>query len=299
MEWLNYHHLLYFWLVAREGGIAKAGERLRLAPSTISGQLKMLEESLGHELFDRSGRRLALTDVGQAVYRYAEEIFGLGQELMDMLKGHAVDRPMRLEIGVADVLPKLVTRKLLEPCLSLREKIQLVCREGKPEPLLAELAIHGLDVVLTDAPVGPDIKVKAFNHLLGECGVELFGSQELVRKYRRGFPKSLENAPILLPTMNTVLRRAMDQWFQDRGIRPKVEGEFEDSALLKVFGQTGVGLFAAADVVSSEIRRQYQVEQLGTLDGVRERFYAVTVERKLVHPGVIAISNTARQKLFG
>lgn len=155
-----------------------------------------------------------------------------------------------------------------------------------------------MDVVLTDAPVGPDIKVKAFNHLLGECGVELFGAKELVKKLQRGFPKSLENAPILLPTMNTVLRRAIDEWFEDRGIRPRVEAEFEDSALLKVFGQMGAGLFAAADVVSSEIRRQYQVERLGKLDGVRERFYAITVERKLVHAGVVAISNAARHKIF-
>ena len=174
-----------------------------------------------------------------------------------MLKGRPVDRPMRLEVGTADALPKMVSRKLLEPCLTLKENFHIVCREGKPEHLLAELAIHGLDVVLTDAPVGPDIKIKAFSHLLGECGVELFGTKELARKFRRGFPKSLEGAPFLLPTINTVLRRALDQWFQDRGIRPRIAAEFEDSALLKVFGQTGVGLFAAADVVSSEIRRQY------------------------------------------
>ena len=298
MRWLNYHHLMYFWLAAREGGIVKAGERLRLAPSTISGQIRMLEASVGHQLFDRSGRELTLTDVGQRVFRYAEEIFGLGQELLDVLDGQTVDRPLRLEVGIADVLPKLVTRKLLEPGLTIDENVQLVCREGKPHALLAELAVHGLDVVLTDAPVGPNVKVKAYSHLLGEGGVEVFGTAALVRKFEAGFPQSLERAPFILPTINTVLRRSIDEWFQDHGIRPQVVAEFEDSALLKVFGQTGAGLFISSSVVSAEIRRQYRVKSLGPLEGVRERFYAITVDRKLVHPAVVAISNAARHELF-
>ena len=259
----------------------------------------MLEASIGHQLFDRTSRQLTLTDVGQRVFRYAEEIFGLGQELLDMLAGEAVDRPLRLEVGVADVLPKLVTRKLLEPGLAVDENVQLVCREGKPPALLAELAVHGLDVVLTDAPVGSNVKVKAFSHLLGECGVEVFGAPELVGRFEQRFPESLAQAPFILPTINTALRRSIDQWFQDREIRPHVVAEFEDSALLKVFGQTGAGLFVSAAVVSSEIRRQYRVKSLGPLQGVRERFYAITVDRKIVHPAVVAISNAARHGLFG
>lgn len=299
MDWLNYHHLLYFWFAAREGGVSKASERLRLAPSTVSGQIHQLEEAFGHKLFERSGRNLVLTDVGRDVFRYAEEIFGLGRELVDMLKGRAVHRPLRLEVGVADVLPKLVTSKLLEPCMALEQNIQLVCRDGKPETLFAELATHRLDVVISDGPAEPGIRVQAFHHLLGECGIEMFGAPELADRVRKGFPQSLDGAPVLLPTTNTALRRAMEKWFYDVGVQPRVIAEFEDSALLKVFGQAGAGLFATAAVVSTEIRRQYQVESVGMLEGISERFYAITVERELVHPGVVAISNAARHKLFG
>jgi LysR family transcriptional activator of nhaA len=259
----------------------------------------MLEESLGQKLFKRSGRQLALTDVGRSTYKYAEEIFGLGQELLDMLKGRPTHHPSRLRVGVADVVPKLVARRLLEPCLSLEEPIHLICREGKQRQLLADLAIHSLDVVLTDSPVGPDTSVRAYNHLLGECGVVVFGAPKLARKHRRGFPRSLNGTPMLLPTANTALRRALDQHFQELGIQPAITGEFEDSALLKVFGQTGLGLFAVADVVAADVRKQYKVEQVGALPSILERFYAITVERKLVHPGVAAISSAARQKLFG
>ena len=298
MEWLNYHHLLYFWVVAKEGSIVKACERLRLAPPTISGQIRMLEEALGVKLFTRSGRKLVMTDVGRVVYRYAEEIFTIGQELLDTLGGRSVSRPLRFEVGIADVVPKLVARKLLEPCTKLPQQVQLICREDKPHRLLAELAIHELDIVISDAPVDPGIKIRAYNHLLVECGVLIFGTPSLAKKYRNGFPGSLNEAPFLLPTEGTALRRSLDEWFQKRHIVPKVVGEFVDSALLKVFGQSGAGLFAAPEVIRKEVQRGYGVQQVGPVRGIRERFYAISVERKLVHPAVVAISTSARKKLL-
>lgn len=299
MEWLNYHHLLYFWLVAREGSLTRASAELRLAQSTVSGQIRSLEQSLGEKLFARSGRRLVLTEMGRVVFRYADEIFSLGRELRDAVKGRPVGRPLNLVVGVADVVPKLVARRLLEPALKLSEPIRLVCREDKPERLLAQLAVHDLDVVLSDGPVAPSISVRAFSHLLGDCGVVFFAKPELAAAHKRSFPRSLDGAPMLLPTENTALRRSLDQWFATRGLRPKIVGEFEDSALLKVFGQTGLGIFPAPSVIADEVQRQYQVRAVGTLDEVRERYYAISVERKLKHPAVVAICEEARQKLFG
>lgn len=299
MEWLNYHHLLYFWTVAREGSLAAASARLHLAQSTVSGQIRSLEESLGEKLFVRSGRRLVLTEMGRVVFRYAEEIFTLGRELRDAVQGRPVGRPLSLVVGVADVVPKLVARRLLEPALRLSEPIRLVCREDKPERLLAQLAVHELDVVLSDGPVDPSISVRAFSHLLGDCGVAFFAKPKLAAVHARRFPMSLDGAPMLLPTENTALRRSLDQWFAARGIRPSVVGEFEDSALLKVFGQTGLGIFPAPSVIAAEVQRQYQVRLVGRVDDVRERFYAISVERKLKHPAVIAISEEARHVLFG
>lgn len=299
MEWLNYHHLLYFWLVAREGSLASACRELRLAQSTVSGQIRSLEHVLGEKLFARSGRRLVLTEIGRIVYRYADEIFSLGRELQDVIKGRPVGRPLRLVVGIADVVPKLVAQRLLEPALKLPEPVHLVCHEDKPDRLLAQLAVHSLDVVIADAPVAPSVRIRAFNHLLGECDVVFFATAKLAASYQRGFPKSLDGAPVILPTENTTLRRSLDQWFATRGIRPRVVGEFEDNALLKVFGQAGMGLFPASSVIADEIRRQYRVRPIGKLDGVRERFYAISVDRKLKHAAVIAISREARQKLFG
>lgn len=299
MEWLNYHHLLYFWTMARQGSLARASAELRLAQSTISGQIRALEDSLGEKLLARRGRRLVLTEMGRVVFRYAEEIFSLGRELRDAVKGRPVGRPLSLMVGVADVVPKLVARRLLEPALKLPEPVRLICREDKPERLFAELAVHNLDIVLADAPIDPSIRIRAFNHLLGECGIVFFGTAKLAAAHRRNFPESLDGAPVILPTENTTLRRSLDQWFAARGIRPRVVGEFEDSALLKVFGQVGMGLFPASSVIADEVQRQYQVRPVGRLDEVRERFYAISVERKLKHPAVIAISEEARQKLFG
>jgi LysR family transcriptional activator of nhaA len=298
MEWLNYHHLLYFWTAARLGSVARAAEELYLSQPTISAQIRQLEESLGEKLFARSGRHLILTEMGRTVFRYADEIFALGRELTDVVKRRSTSRPVRFVVGIADIMPKLVAYRLLKPALTLPEPVRVVCHEDKPERLLAELAIHGLDLVLADSPIGPTVKVRAFNHLLGECGVTIFGPAKNAASYRRHFPRSLDGAPFLLPTENTTLRRSLDQWFESEKIRPFVVGEFEDSALLKVFGQSGTGLFAGPSAIEPEIRQQYGVQIIGRLEAVRERFYAISVERKLKHPAVVAISDMAQRKLF-
>lgn len=303
MEWLNYHHLLYFWVTAREGSVTRASEQLYLSQPTVSAQIRALERSVGEKLFIKSGRNLVLSEIGRVVFRYAEEIFSLGRELTDTLKGRLGERlpsrPVRFHVGIADVVPKLVAYRILEPALCLAEPVQIVCREDKPERLLADLAVHEVDLVLADAPISPSVKVKAYNHLLGECGVTIFAPPKQASNYKRKFPRSLDGAPFLLPTDNTSLRRSLDYWFDSQQIRPTVVGEFEDSALLPVFGQTGKGLFAAPSAVEAEIREQYGVQVVGRIDAVRERFYAISVERKLKHPAVVAISETARQELFG
>ena len=300
---LNYHHLLYFWTVAREGSIARATERLNLSQPAISAQLRTLERSLGEKLFVKRGRNLALTEVGQLVFRYADEIFTVGRELQETLAaGHgnaAAGRPARLTVGIADVLPKIVAFRLLEPALAHSEPVRLVLREDKPDRLVADLSIHALDLVLSDAPVPPNVRVRAFSHLLGECGVTVFGTPELTERYRARFPQSLDAAPVLLPTENTTLRRSLDAWFEVHRLHPQIVGEIEDSAVLKVFGQSGAGLFMAPSAVEDDVQRQYGVRVVGRIAGIRERFYAITVERRITHPVVLAISTTARHELFG
>ena len=298
MQWLNYHHLLYFWTVVRLGGLGRAAEELRLSPSTVSAQLRSLQDALGQELFERRGRRLALTDAGQVVFRYAEEIFLLGRDLQAMLANQPIRRPLRLQVGVAEVIPKLVAKKLLEPVLGLQPTVHLVCREGTSDRLLADLSIHALDVVLTDMPIGSLAKVRGYNHLLGESDILLFAEKDLARRYRRGFPASLTGAPFLLPVEGTVLRQSLDGWFEENGIIPQIVGEFEDSALLKVFGQLGAGVFAAPAIIRKEVAAQYRVGELGVVRGSREQFYAISIERKLKHPAVVAIAEAAKKKLF-
>ena len=298
MNWLNYHHLLYFWMVAREGSIARACEQLHLAQPTISSQLRKLETSIGEKLFKRVGRNLVLTETGQLVFRYADDIFALGRELTDVLRGRPTGSPLRFYVGVADVLPKLIAFRLLEAALHLPEPVQITCEEGKLDYLLMELAGHRLDVVLSDQQLGAMVHVRAYSHLLGQCGVSVFGTPALARKYLARFPKSLNGAPMLLPMRNTALRRSMDQWFDSEDIQPKVVGEFEDSALLNVFGAANVGLFTAPSAIEKEVCRQYRVRLLGELPVVQERYYAISPERKLKHPAVAAISEAARQELF-
>lgn len=297
---LNYHHLLYFWTVAREGSIARACEKLLLAQPTVSGQLRELEKAVGERLLVRTHRGMTLTEVGRLVFRYADDIFSLGGELVDAINGRPVPgKALRLVVGVADVLAKMVTYRLLEPALRQTPPVQIVCLQDKPERLLAELAVHGVDLVLSDAPVPPAIKVRAFSHLLGECGLSIVAAPALARAYRRGFPASLDAAPFLLPAEGTMLRRSLDDWFEANGVRPSVRAEFDDSALLKVFGQQGVGLFAIPDAVEAEVCRQYRVRRVGRLPAIREQFYAISVERKLKHPAVLAIREAARDTLFG
>ena len=298
MDWLNYHHLLYFWTVAREGSIAKAGEKLRLAQPTISGQLRALEESLGHKLFQREGRGLMLTEFGRLVFRYADEIFAIGKELTEAVKGRPTGRPVRFAVGISQVVPKLVAYQLLEPALRLPEPMRIVCREDKIERLLSDLAVHDLDIVLTDAPASPAVKIRAYSHLLGECGIAFFASSDRAAKLKGRFPKSLDGAPILLPSREAAVRRSLEQWFDEKEIRPEIVGEFDDSALIKAFGQAGVGVFAAASVTEATIKRQYGVRVIGRTDEVQERFYAISVDRRLKHPAVVAISETARQQTF-
>ena len=297
MESLNYHHLRYFWAAAREKSVTRAAEKLHISQPAVSTQIRGLEQALGETLFARSGRTLALTEAGQVVYRYAEEIFGLGTELIETLKGRPTGRPARLTVGIVNVIPKLIAYKLLEPAFKLPEPVRVECREDRPERLLAELATHGLDLVLADAPAGASVRVRAYSHLLGECGVSIFGAERLSKAHRRGFPRSLDGAPFLLPTVDSTLHRLLDQWFEAQGIRPQIVGEFEDSALLKVFGQSGAGLFAVPSAIDAEVRRGYGVRLVGRVE-IRERFYAITVERKLKHPAVVAISEAARRKLF-
>ncbi len=293
MEWINYHHLLYFWIVSREGNLARASAELRLAQSTVSKQIHQLEAMLGHKLFSKTGRRLVLTESGRVVFRYAEEIFGLGREMVDTLGDRPVGKPLRVTVGVADIVPKLVAEHVLAPALKLTGQVRLICREDKPDRLLANLALHELDVILTDAPASPQVNIRAFSHLLGSSEVAFFGRSELVSRYRRNFPASLNSAPVLLPTENTMMRRSLEQWFESEGIRPDVVGEFEDSALLNVFGFRGAGLFPAASVISRELEKQYKVRCAGIVAGVQERLYAVTVERRIKHPTVAAIIKAA------
>lgn len=298
MEWLNYHHLLYFWMVAREGGLSAAGKVLHVSHPTLSAQIHALEDTLGEKLFARVGRRLVLTETGRTVYRYADEIFSLGREMVDTVRGRASGQPLRLHVGIVDVVPKLVVRRLLQPALELEEPVRLVCHEGTHAELLAGLAMHTLHVVIADAPVPPGSSVRAYNHVLGESGVSWFGEPALVRRLKRGYPGSLEGAPVLLPLESLGLRRSIDQWLDRHGIVPHVVGEFEDSALLKVFGADGVGVFPAPTAVEKQVIRQYGVALLGHVDGVRERFYAISAERRLTHPAVVAISGGARDGLF-
>lgn len=298
MEWLNYHHLYYFWTVAREESISRAGERLSLAPSTISAQLSKLEEMLGGKLFRRAGRHLELTEMGRLVFRYADEIFTLGREMLDTVRGRPVSGPLRLVVGIVDALPKLVARKLLEPALRLPEEIHLICHEGKEEQLLAELSVHGLDLVLTDTPVKSSLSVKAYSHLLGECALSFFATEPLAGKLAGAFPGSLDGAPMLLPTPMSALRGSLDKWFDSLDIRPLIAGEFDDQALLKVFGQAGDGIFAAPTVIEEEVCHQHGVRVIGRSDAIREQFYAISVERIIKHPAVAAIQKAAARFIF-
>ncbi|HBQ18148.1 MAG TPA: transcriptional activator NhaR [Myxococcales bacterium] len=298
MEWLNYHHLLYFWMVAKEGSVTAAAESLRLSQPTVSAQVKRLEEQLGEPLLRRAGRSLELTEMGKVAFRYANDIFTLGQEMQDVFAGRLERAPEKLTVGVSDLIPKLILHRLLEPALSHESAPRIVCREDKTERLLAELSIHDLDIVLAEAPIARQASVRAFNHLLGESDVSFFAKAPMARRYRSGFPDSLDGAPLLLPTENTLLRRDLDHWFQDEDIHPRIVAEFEDSALLKAFGSEGVGIFPGPAAIEDEICDRYRVRPVGRTHRVVERFYAITVERRITHPAARLISEAAKTRLF-
>lgn len=296
MKWLNYHHLYYFWNVMREGSITAACKKLHLVPATVSSQIGKLEEAFEGKLFVRVGRTLKPTDLGHHVFRYADEIFSIGRELIDSVDKFPLACRIPLRIGVEDVLPKMIVRMLLEPVLKLTEPIRLICFEDKKKKLLADLSLHKLDAVLSDSPMGTDLSVKAYNHFLGECGITFFAVAELAVSLRVGFPHSLHGAPLLLPMEKTFLRGQLDLWFDSLNIKPVVIGEFSDSALLKAFGQEGDGVFPAPSIIESEIERQYKVQVVGRTKTAREKFYVISIERKIHHPAVAAISQQAIRK---
>jgi LysR family transcriptional activator of nhaA len=296
MEWLNYHHLLYFWTVARTGSIARASEELHLSQPTISNQLKTLEASLEVKLFERQGRRLVLTDVGRTAMRYADEIFRTGRELQRALKGLPTGERVRLVAGVADVIPKHVAERLLAPALSV-QKLELICREGPLPQLLGALALHELDVVLSDSPALEAIRVKTFSHKLGDCGIS-FCAAPAHAGLRKRFPQSLNGAPMLLPAEGTMLRRTLERWLEQHSLAPTIVGQFDDSALMKAFGARGLGAFAVPSVIEAEVAQQYGVQIIGRVEEARESYYAITVERRLRHPAVVAIAEAARDQTF-
>ena len=298
LESLNYHHLLYFRSVAREGGVVKAAKRLHVSPPTVSAQLKQLEEQIGGQLFLRTGRRLVLTELGKTVLEYADGIFDLGEALKAAVRLGTDTQSDRLTVGLSMAVPKLVAHSLLEPALEMDPPIELVCIEGPPDDLIARLATYSIDLVLTDAPRAADLAVQAFDHLLGECGVTFFAAPELAAALAPGFPRSLDGAPMLLPTAISALRTELEHWFQDARIRPRRVASFDDSALMKVFGATGRGVFPSPSAIEAEVVSQFGVDVVGRTEDVQDRFYAVSVERRLQHPAIVAISERARGRLF-
>ena len=298
MRHLNYQHLLYFWTVAREGSIARASEVLHLTPQTISGQLKLLEESIGAPLFHRVGRGLVLSDTGRLVNQYAEEIFSLGAELTQRVRDQDMGAPLAFNVGVVNSIPKLIAQRILLPSLELGDEIRLLCWENELDKLLADLAVHRLDLVVSDRPLPTGSSVKAFNHLLGVSGVSMFAHRSVAAKFAKGFPGSLDGAPLLLPVNTSALRRRLDDWFDLVGVRPHIVGEFEDSALLKAFGGEGGGVFPAPTAIAPQIERSYQARLVGEVTEVEERFYVISPERKLKHPAVVRITEAARERLF-
>lgn len=298
MEWLNYHHLYYFWMVARTGSIRQASRELRISSPAISAQISRLEATLGEELFIKEGRRLALTEIGRVVFTYCEEIFPLGRELLDTIRDRPTGRPVRLFIGIVDALPKMIAQWLIAPALRLHERVRIVCREGSPDQLRSQLASHELDVVLSDAPMASNIGVRAYSHLLGECGTTFVAATKLSEELKGRFPASLDRAPILLPTENAELRRSLDAWFDSQEIHPEIVGEFQDYALLRAFAQEGIGVCPIPSVFESVLKKGGSLRTIGRTEDVRSRFYAISVERKIKHPAVAAICATARQQLF-
>ena len=298
MRWLNYHHLLYFWTVARDGTVAKASATLRLSPPTIIEQIRNLEESLGTKLFEKQGRNLVLTDSGRTAFEYAEEIFLRGQELTEALADGKNSRMSRFTIGIADVVPKLIAYRLILPALKMDNPVRIVCRENSSEMLVSQLAIREIDLVIADAPLNPSIRIHAFSHLLGQSGLTFFAHPRLARQLKAPFPKCLDGIPFLMPGDNTDLRRSLEHWLDVQAVRPVVVGEFEDSALAAVFSEAAVGAFASPTSTELQVKRQYGLSVLGRARDVTANYYAISLERRLKHPAVIAISEFAHRSIF-
>lgn len=294
MKWLNYNHLYYFWAVAREGGVMRASEELMVSQPTISNQLRQLEKALGQRLFDRVGRGLRLTEAGRVAFNYANEIFSLGQEMLNALEHQPLLPVRRLAVGVLDVIPKPLARQLLAPAMELDQPVRLICREDKSDRLLADLAARRTEVVLSDAPIGTAVQVQGYHHLLGECGVSFFGTDKYAERCRRGFPKSLNNTRMLLPTDHTQVRRSLSLWFDSKRIHPLVTAEFDDSALMFRFGQSGAGVFPVPTLIEDDIKKEMGLRLIGRVRDVRERFYAITLDETPTNPAIIAICNRRR-----
>jgi LysR family transcriptional regulator, transcriptional activator of nhaA len=299
MNNLNYKHLRYFWMVAKTGSIAKAAEQLHLTPQSISGQLTEFASSLGVDLFRRAGRNLEVTEAGRQVLGYADNIFSIGDELLDVIRDQRAKKSTPLRVGIADSVSKFLAYRLLEPALKLAEPIRLICREGRLVPLLAELSVHKLDMIIADRLMPNHLNVRGFSHLLGESGLTIFGAQSLTRQLAGTFPECLNDAPFLLPGEDVAVRAKLERWLDDNNIHPAICGEFDDSALLKSFGQAGAGLFAAPTTNALHICEQYKVEVVGHIDTVVEQLFMITSERQLTHPAIIAISEKGRVNLFG
>jgi LysR family transcriptional regulator, transcriptional activator of nhaA len=298
MSNLNFKHLRYFWAVAANGSIARAADILHLTPQTISGQLRELEEQLNVQLFEKSGRNLVLTDSGRMVFSYADEMFRLGNELQDVLEGRIPGTALTLNVGVAMVVPKLLAYRLLEPVLAMDEPVRLVCQEASLSELLADLSIHKLDLVIADCPLSPTLNVRAYNHPLGESGISFFAARPVARRYQKNFPLSLDNAPMLMPTASSALRRMLEQWFDARDIKPLIVAEFDDRALMKAFGEASAGIFTSPTAVEDDVVDKYGVRVIGSTRDISESFYAISAERRIKHPAVSVITDAARGELF-
>ncbi|MCB1801368.1 MAG: transcriptional activator NhaR [Gammaproteobacteria bacterium] len=295
---LNLKHLRYFWAVANQGTIARAAETLFVTPQTISGQLSELERQVGSKLFQRDGRQLALTDTGHLVFSYADEMFRLGLELQDVLAGHTPGSEITVKIGVAMVVPKLLAYRVLEPILQMQESVRLICHEAPLVELLADLSVHKLDVVLADVPINPALNIRAYNHLLGESGITFFAAPAQARALGADFPANLGGTPMLMPSSGSSLRRNLEAWFERHSIEPRVVAEFEDRALMKAFGERGTGVFTTPTAVEQDVLDKYGVEVIGRTSELTERFYLISPERRIKHPAVTAITETARNALF-
>jgi LysR family transcriptional activator of nhaA len=295
---LNYRQLHYFWVVAKTGSIVRACEQLNLTPQTVSGQISLLEQTYGVELFKRVGRQLELTETGRTALPYAEQMFQLGGDLEALLRAQPQEQQILFRVGVADVVPKSIVYRLIAPTMALSEPIRITCREDQLERLLADLAIQRLDLVISDSPMPSHLDIKGYSQKLGECGVSFFATRALAATYGMDFPHGMQGAPLLIPGQQTVVRSRLMRWFAEQNVQPKIVGEFDDSALMKAFGKSGSGIFIAPSVIADEVMEQYDVELIGQTDAVTESFYAISVERKVKHPGIVAITEGARRQLF-